>query len=316
MLLLFAASPTFGGDWETGVGGSASRAGLSTDVGPLSANILWQGSLPAIVAGQAVIGQDLGIVTRITSFTIPTGTTIVAHDRLTGDIVWTAQLPFNFPDSWRSRVSAIRDNQVYATRSGNTAADFLYALDPADGEILWESEDVIVESSTESPSFAENGDLIVGSFGSLMRIDRTDGSTVWSVPRSCPTTPLTSPPSGPSAPLPSSREPYGASTRSLTSRTPRSSRSPSTSPAGRRSPTSSTPTASPNPTPTTPPSGSSMATQPRPSRRPHSKWVSPGSWATAGRRSWIQRCASPTRPGLSSSAPGSWIPWVLPTGTA
>ncbi|MCH8253547.1 MAG: PQQ-like beta-propeller repeat protein [Planctomycetes bacterium] len=188
MLLLFAASPTFGGDWETGVGGSASRAGLSTDVGPLSANILWQGSLPAIVAGQAVIGQDLVIVTRITSFTIPTGTTIVAHDRLTGDIVWTAQLPFNFPDSWRSRVSAIRDNQVYATRSGNTAADFLYALDPADGEILWESEDVIVESSTESPSFADNGDLIVGSFGSLMRIDRTDGSTVWSVPRSCPTT--------------------------------------------------------------------------------------------------------------------------------
>ena len=95
---------------------------------------------------------------------------------LAGQELWAIQLPYDFPGtSWRSRVSAIRDGQVYASRSGNTNADYLYALDPADGSIVWRSEDLIDEGSTESLAFAPNGDLIGGNFTSLLRIDRVDG---------------------------------------------------------------------------------------------------------------------------------------------
>ncbi len=175
-------------DWNTGPGGSAWRDCLSTEVGPAGPELLWQGSLPAIVSQQAVIEGGVMVVARITSFTIPTGTTIVAHDLHTGEMLWDTQLPFNHPDEWRSRVSAIRDGQVYATRAGNTNLAPLYALNAKDGSIIWESEHLIDESTTEGVAFAPNGDLIVGNFSSVMRIDRTNGATVWETARTCPTT--------------------------------------------------------------------------------------------------------------------------------
>ncbi|NNF44345.1 MAG: PQQ-binding-like beta-propeller repeat protein [Phycisphaerales bacterium] len=189
LALTLALTATALADWNTGVGGNATRDGLAEVVGPAGPDVLWTGSLPAIVAQQAVIDGDLVVVSRIGSFTIPTGTWIVAHELATGDIRWQTQLPESFPGkSWRSRVTAIRDGQVYATRAGNTNAEYLYALDPADGSIIWRSDDLIDESSTESLSFAPNGDLIAGNFSSVMRIDRTDGSTVWTASRGCPTT--------------------------------------------------------------------------------------------------------------------------------
>ena len=36
-------------NWQTGVGGNAARHGLSEEIGPGAEDILWQGSLPAIV---------------------------------------------------------------------------------------------------------------------------------------------------------------------------------------------------------------------------------------------------------------------------
>jgi outer membrane protein assembly factor BamB len=174
-------------DWNTGVGKNSARYSLSTEVGPTDPNVLWQGSRPAIVAQQGCAAGDLFVVPRIGSFTIPTGTWIVAHDLYTGDERWAVQLPFNAPDEWRSRVSAIRGGQVYATRAGNTNLAPLYALDPNDGSIIWESEDPIDESTTESPAFADNGDIIVGNFTSVIRISKDDGTTVWQVPRASPT---------------------------------------------------------------------------------------------------------------------------------
>ena len=174
-------------DWNTGPGGNPSRDCLSTEVGPDASDILWEGSLPAIVAQQAVIGDGLVIAARIGSFTIPTGTTIVAHDLYTGEIVWDTQLPFTLTDEWRSRVSAVRDGLVYATRAGNTNEAPLYALDTADGSIVWISEGLVDEGTTAGLTFAPNGDPIVGNFGSILRIDKTDGTTVWETPRACPT---------------------------------------------------------------------------------------------------------------------------------
>ena len=188
LLALLALTGFASADWNTGVGGNAARYGYAPVVGPSEPDILWQGSRPAIVSQQAACDGNLLVAGRIASFTIPTGTWLVAHDLTTGDEVWATQLPYDFPGtSWRSRLSAIRDGQVYATRAGNTNLDYLYALDPADGSIIWQSEDLIDEGSTESLAFAENGDLIAGNFHSLLRIDRTDGSTVWQSTRTCPT---------------------------------------------------------------------------------------------------------------------------------
>ncbi len=177
--------------WNVAVGGNSARNGRSAEIGPTGPNLLWQGSLPGIVAQQGVADGGLVIVNRITSFTIPTGTWIVAHDIDTGAIQWQVQLPMNFPDSWRSRVTGFRDNQVYATRSGNTNAEYLYALSPANGAILWQSQDLIIETTTESVAYAPNGDPIttgrVNGQTVLLRIDRTNGQTVWSTPRTCPT---------------------------------------------------------------------------------------------------------------------------------
>ena len=175
-------------NWNTGTGGDAARNGLSAEIGPSEPQILWQGSVSAIVAQQAVTDGNMVVMSRITTFDLPDGTSLVAHDLTTGEILWETILPSNFPDSWRSRVTAIRDGQVYATRSGNTNLEYLYALDPADGEIVWESQDLIDEGTTASPAFAEDGDLIVGNFSSVIRIDREDGATVWQSDRSCPTT--------------------------------------------------------------------------------------------------------------------------------
>lgn len=175
-------------DWNTGVGGDSTRSSLTREVGPTAPTRLWEGSRSGIVAQQACIGHGLAVMNRIESFTIPTGTWIVAHDLQTGDTVWETQLPYDFPGtSWRSRACAIRNGLVYASRSGNTNSDYLYALDVTDGSIVWQSEDLINEGSTESLAFASNGDLIAGSSFAVTRIDRTDGSTVWSTPRSCPT---------------------------------------------------------------------------------------------------------------------------------
>jgi outer membrane protein assembly factor BamB len=189
VLMAACAGLSAADDWETGVGGNAARNSLSPRLGPGQRQILWADSLPAIVAQQAIIDGSLMVTNRIGSFDIPTGTWIVAHDLFSGELEWQKQLPYDFPgSSWRSRASAMRDGLVYASRAGNTNLDYLYALDQADGEIVWQSEDLVDEASTESLAFAGDGDLIAGNFDALLRIDRDTGNTVWSTPRSCPTT--------------------------------------------------------------------------------------------------------------------------------
>jgi outer membrane protein assembly factor BamB len=186
--ILTGVLPAFAG-WNTGLGGRADRAGISAEHGPTAADLLWQGGRTSLIAFQAVCDGDLLVTHRMNTWDVNTGCLVVGQDLSTGHERWAIQLPYDFPgSSWRSRVTAIRDGRVYATRSGNTNADYLYALDPANGSILWRSEDLIDESSTESPSFASDGDLIVGNFNWLLRIRHTDGHTLWKVPRSTPTT--------------------------------------------------------------------------------------------------------------------------------
>jgi outer membrane protein assembly factor BamB len=177
--------------WNVGVGGVPARHGLSAGTGPGAATPLWSGASGTTVAQQAVIDGDLVVVNRIFNLANTLhGTLIEAHDLHTGALRWSVELPVGFADSWRSRVTGIRDGRVYATRSGNTNAEFLYALSPVDGSILWTSDDLITETTTESVCFTDDGDIVTtgAGFGArLIRIDGATGDTVWKTSGTCPT---------------------------------------------------------------------------------------------------------------------------------
>ena len=176
-------------DWTVGVGGKPGRFSLSNEIGPMSPMIRWQGGLSAVFSQQAVIEGNILLMSRTHNIgDVLHGTKIVVHNLNNGDTLWTKDLPVEFPSTdWRNRVSAIRDGKVYATRSGNTNQSYLYALDAQTGSILWRSASLVNEHSTEGATFASNGDLIIGNFMSLVRINANDGTTVWSVSRTCPT---------------------------------------------------------------------------------------------------------------------------------
>ena len=85
-------------DWQTGPGGKPSRHGLSTEIGPQAADLLWQGSVSAVVAQQAVIDGDIVVMSRMFNINnVLYGTKIVAHNLITGDTLWTKGLPVDFP---------------------------------------------------------------------------------------------------------------------------------------------------------------------------------------------------------------------------
>ena len=176
-------------NWNTGPGGLPSRHSLSTEIGPSAANLLWQKGVSSVIAQQAVIDGAIVATSRITNLSNTLfGTSIVAQDLYTGDTLWTKILPVDFPDTdWRSRVSAMRNGVIYATRSGNTNESYMYALDAESGATLWRSQDLVSESSTEGASFASNGDLIVGNNKSILRISAIDGATIWETDRTSPT---------------------------------------------------------------------------------------------------------------------------------
>jgi len=186
LVLLFGTilSPPGEAQWRTGVGGNAARCGQVACSGPLAPAVAWEGTRTALYAKQAVVADGLVIADRVESDAIPTGTWIVAHELATGAERWAVQLPYE-PDGahGRSRVCAIRDGHVYATRAAYDEPGYLYALDPADGAILWRSEAMIAEGTGESPTFAPNGDLIAGAYSALLRISHLDGSTVWTANR-------------------------------------------------------------------------------------------------------------------------------------
>lgn len=192
VLALFSAviQPVLADDWNVGVGGNSQRNSLSGEGGPVLPIRLWEGSVNAVVAQQAVTEGLIAVMPRMEDIgDVLYGTRIVAHNLETGDTLWTTGLPVDFPATdWRSRVSAMRDGRVYATRAGNTNASYFYALDALTGEVLWRSEDLSIESSTEGAAFADDGDLITTGVGTVLRINSEDGTTVWETNRSCPTT--------------------------------------------------------------------------------------------------------------------------------
>lgn len=189
IIILTASSIlTFAQGWNVNSGGNTFRNGLTSVFGPQEPVLRWQGSLNAVFSQQSVSDGDYIILSRTHNINdVLNGTKIVAHNLQTGDTMWTKILPVDFPATdWRSRVSAARDGVVYATRSGNTNASYLYALDIHTGNIIWNSEELVDESSTEGVNFTDDGDIIAGNFTNVMRINKEDGTTQWKTTRYAP----------------------------------------------------------------------------------------------------------------------------------
>jgi outer membrane protein assembly factor BamB len=173
--------------WNSGTGGKPSRNGLAWELGPTNATVLWEGGLssmdgfPPVMEGNTLVLARLELPTNSEPAEMQRAATIVAHDLTTGAILWTNALPVDIPETdWFNSVLGIRDKRVYATRSGNANRGYLYALDSQTGAILWRSQETIEVSLSESVSYAPNGDLIVGSFDAVLRINAVDGETIWS----------------------------------------------------------------------------------------------------------------------------------------
>ena len=190
--LLLGSFP--GPDWNTGVGGRSDRSGRSSLVGPDSASLVWDEgryNAPIGVPESSATAGNLLVTTRISAEgESPQRGWIVAQDLTSGEELWATQLPLSSENNWWSHSFGVRDGQVYASRSlGLSRPDYLYALDASDGSVLWQSDELIEADIVETTPYAENGDLIVGTWRSLLRISSSDGSTVWKAPRTCPTQP-------------------------------------------------------------------------------------------------------------------------------
>ncbi|MCD4829966.1 MAG: PQQ-binding-like beta-propeller repeat protein [Candidatus Cloacimonetes bacterium] len=187
--LLMISAVCMAGGWNVATGGNPARNGQQPVCGPTTVTERWSGGPYTAFAQQHITDGNIVVMARCQTPSDPLhGATIVACDITNGSVLWEMELPVDFPTTdGRSRVSGMRDGRVFATRSGSGSdGAHMYALDADTGAQLWQSEALINECATEGCSFASNGDLIVGNFSSVVRIDANDGSTVWSLNRIAP----------------------------------------------------------------------------------------------------------------------------------
>jgi outer membrane protein assembly factor BamB len=183
ILLLMLVSNLFlsAQNWNVSTGGNPQRNGLSDQFGPIDETLLWSGGLTSVIAQAPVSDSIYLAAVRIHNLgDHAQGSKIVMMDIRNGDTLWTKNLPMDFPATdWYNKISAIKDGVLYASRTGNSNQSYLYALNASNGSLLWVSESLIDENSSEGLNFLDNGDLIVGNTQSVIRIAKNDGSTVW-----------------------------------------------------------------------------------------------------------------------------------------
>ena len=182
-LPLLLATTAFAGNWVTG-GGNPWRSGLSDERGPSSReDIAWQGTVSGIFGAPIYIWGDKLVTMRFQTISYAP---IVCHDLATGETLWTHDFPGT---NSRSLPIGFRDGRVYAINFQESQHDTLYALDAADGHIIWRGKVQTWMSITESASFAADGDLLVtASNFKLARVDCETGDTVWTADRVWPVT--------------------------------------------------------------------------------------------------------------------------------
>jgi sugar lactone lactonase YvrE len=190
-MLLAAAPIGLAADW-TNYGGNANRNGLTTEFGPLAADLLWSNTDDfSIISWHPFILDRRVFAIRESGFPQDGGSAndaLVAYDLDSGGELWRHTLSFGGDTSqeWIAWIGGVNNGHVYASRSSHGQPQPIKAFDVVDGGLIWISEWHTQAWAHDGVVFAPNGDLIVGDFENVVRIDATDGSTVWVTPRSCP----------------------------------------------------------------------------------------------------------------------------------
>ena len=173
LIVIFCDTGLFAGNWTNG-GGNEKRNGLSDIPGPNAATVFWQGTDNGFFGTQVYIEANKLVTMRFISMT---NAPVVCHDLYTGQLLWSKDVTYG---AGRSLPIGIKNGNVYVVRYTESNDDSLIALNVVNGERVWATKPGIAISITGSAVFAPNGDLIVDGGGyKLLRIDHTNGSTVW-----------------------------------------------------------------------------------------------------------------------------------------
>jgi sugar lactone lactonase YvrE len=191
-LILASSIPAYAQNWSN-LGGNALRNGQATAVvGPTTPDLAWSNTDDYSIIAWAPFIMDGRVFTiRESGFPQSGGNAndaLVAYDLLTGDELWRITLPFSGDTNteWIAWIAGVNNGRVYASRASNDKVQPIRAYDATDGTPLWTSSYLTEAFAYDGVVFAPDGDLIVGDFGFITRIDADTGSTVWSTPRSCP----------------------------------------------------------------------------------------------------------------------------------
>jgi len=166
------------------VGSNNQLNGLSEFLGPLdNSQIYWEDGEYAKYAQVPLISGSNLVVARRTAADNIHEANIVCYNVYTGEELWRTQLPASATSDDYDKIKGINDGVVYCTRAnGVTKPATLIALSLADGSFLWESDDNIMPTSTESVNFNSNGDIIViKDQNGYKCFSKVDGSTLWTL---------------------------------------------------------------------------------------------------------------------------------------
>jgi hypothetical protein len=111
-------------DWNN-LGGNGRMNGLVNVNGPDgvgASDLLWEGGPFSIIAWKPVIEGRRVFMVRQVDFPFnnspPNDGVIYAMNLDTGEILWTATLPFE-PDDWTPWIAGVKNGRLFASRSGN-----------------------------------------------------------------------------------------------------------------------------------------------------------------------------------------------------
>jgi len=148
-------------NWVTANGGDARRSCFVDVTGPAAATVLWQGVRPTAFTRPFLVVDDRVYICWINPANIAQ-TRVVALDRRTGAEAWAVEVPN--PQGYQytySRPAAYVNGRLIVTRAdGYTKPASYYALDPANGSIVWTSDITVMEAQFQSPTISPDGDLI------------------------------------------------------------------------------------------------------------------------------------------------------------
>lgn len=168
------------------MGGNSARNGMSEELGPSDATLLWSGGPGSRIASQPIISNGRVIVVRERKSAAmdPTDSPIIALNLNTGRELWRSQVPFN-PGEWSTWLAGASMGKVFAVRSGNGASvrARVYAYRETDGSRIWVSEEDTDAGPLDGAVFAPSGDPIIGGYSRVIRYNASNGRTVWSVRR-------------------------------------------------------------------------------------------------------------------------------------